>query len=84
MIVVFGAGLKLHSLNLWISNNSNNDDDDTITVFPLKGGSSFVKICVNINPLTPKISLVFLLTVCHISSYNASLENLVLDQLMIP
>ena len=46
VIVVFGAGLKLHSLNLWISNNNNNN---FITVlFPLKVGSSFVKIYVNI------------------------------------
>ena len=49
MIVVFGAGLKLHGLNLWISNNNNNNNSNNfITVFPLKGGSSFVKIYVDI------------------------------------
>ena len=49
VIVVFGAGLKLHGLNLWISNNNNNNNNNNfITVFPLKGGSSFIKIYVNI------------------------------------
>ena len=36
----------------------------------------------SINPLTPKISLVILLTVCD--SYYVSLEILVSDQLVIP
>ena len=39
------------------------------------------------NHFTPKISLVILLTVCHIVFFffwNVSLENLLLDQLIIP
>ena len=37
-----------------------------------------------INLLTPKISLIMLLTVCHTVFCDVSLENLVLDQLIIP
>ena len=38
-----------------------------------------------VNPLTPKMSLVILLTVCQtFNSHSVSLENLVSDQLVIP
>ena len=38
-----------------------------------------------LNHFAPKISLVILLTVCHIVFFfNVSLENLLLDQLIIP
>ena len=38
-----------------------------------------------VNPLTPKMSLVILLTVCQtFNSHSVSLENLVSDQLAIP
>ena len=38
---------------------------------------------LNINPFTPKISLLILLNDCH-NSYDFSSENLLLDQLIIP
>ena len=37
-----------------------------------------------LNPSTPKISLVILLNICDTIINNVSLENLVMDQLVIP
>ena len=51
------------------------------------GGFTYIytttQVAVIINSLTPKISLVILLTVCHIV-LDVSFENLELDQLIIP
>ena len=51
------------------------------------GGFTYIytttQVAVIVNSLTPKISLVILLTVCHIV-LDVSFENLVLDQLIIP
>ena len=45
----------------------------------------FAVLITTLNPLTPKISLTILLTVClPYSSCDVSFENLVLDQLKIP
>ena len=37
-----------------------------------------------LNPFTPEISPLILLTICHKNLYNVSFENLVLDQLKCP
>ena len=37
-----------------------------------------------VSPFTPKISSVILLTFCHTNFYDVSLENLVLNQQIIP
>ena len=51
------------------------------------GGFTYIytttQVAVIVNSLTPKISLVILLTVFHIV-LDVSFENLVLDQLLIP
>ena len=51
------------------------------------GGFTYIytttQVAVIVYSLTPKISLVILLTVCH-TVLDVSFENLVLDQLIIP